>query len=317
MTQTVLILGAVGRFGRHATTAFLKAGWHVRSFQRPGRTAPLNTDARFGGLEDIAAAARGVDVIVNAMNPPYHHWAKEMPRQTDTVINAAKAAGATVIIPGNIYNYGANLPAVLAEETPHIGDHHKARLRIEMENTYRDAGVPTIVLRAGDYIDDVVGGNWLDSHIAAKAHKGRFTYPGATDQPHAWAWLPDVGRAAVMLAELRDDLDTFQEVCFPGYTLTGAELMAAAGKALGRPLKQHSFPWWILSVSAPFSPLMREIKAMRYLWNRPHQIDGALFNRLLPTFTHTPLPAAMSKAMTAYAVDAALKNPGEPTPLTA
>lgn len=309
MKQTVLILGAAGRFGRHATTAFLAAGWRVRTFMRPGRAPIPGADAHLGALSDIAEAAAGADLIVNALNPPYHHWAREMPRQTKAVISAAKATGATVLIPGNVYNYGAAMPAILRETTPHIGDHAKARLRIEMEDAYRDSGVRTIILRAGDYIDDAVAGNWFDSHMANNAHKGRIMYPGPTDQPHAWAWLPDVARAAVMLAERRATLDAFQDVLFPGYTMTGAELIAAAEAACGQPLKQGRFPWWALSLIAPFAPLMREVKAMRYIWNQPHQIDGALFRNLLPTFEDTPLRTAMTKALSAYAVEAALKNP--------
>lgn len=309
MTQTVLILGAAGRFGRHATKAFLAAGWRVRVFLRPGRQAPSGVEAHFGTLDDITTAARGADLIVNGLNPLYHHWQRELPRQTKAVIAAAQASGATVLIPGNLYNYGTDLPAVLREATPHVANHRKARLRIEMEAAYRDAHVRTINLRAADYIDDAVGGNWLDSHIANKVHKGRISYPGPTDQAHAWAWLPDVARAAVMLAERRDRLSPFQEVCFPGYTLTGAELISAAETAAGRSLKQTRFPWWALSLVAPFNPLLREVKEMRYLWDKPHQIDGTLFNELLPDFVGTPLSVAMGRAVSAYATEAALRNP--------
>lgn len=314
MTQTVLILGAAGRMGRHATKAFSAAGWRVRVFLRPGRTAPSGTDAYFGDLGDIADAAKGVDVILNTLNPVYHHWSREMPKQTEAVINAAKASGATVIIPGNIYNYGSELPAVLKESTPHIGNHGKAQLRIEMEAAYRAANVRAIILRAGDYLDDEVSGTWFDSHMANKAHKGRITYPGPTDQVHAWAWLPDVARAMVMLAEKGATLPVVQDVCFPGYALTGAELIAAAEAAVGRSLTLRRFPWWALSLMAPFIPFIREIKEMRYLWNRPHQIDGTQFAELLPTFTETPLAEAMSCALSAYATDATLKDPGSITP---
>ena len=317
MAQTVLILGAAGRMGRHSTKAFLAAGWNVHTFLRPGREAPTGTVAHFGGLDDIVEAAKGVDVIVNALHPAYHHWARDLPRYTQAVIAAARASGATVVIPGNIYVYGAELPALLSEKTPHVGDHRKAQLRIEMEATYRDAGVRTIVLRAGDFLDDEVAGNWFDSHIANKVHKGRITYPGPTDQAHAWAWLPDVARAAVMLAEKRYELAAFQDVCFPGYTLTGAELIAATEAAVGNTLTQTSFPWWLLTLIGPFSPLMREVRAMRYLWDRPHQVDGTLFNELLPTFRQTSLSDAIAKALAAYATEAVLKNPGSVTAATA
>ncbi|HWP06185.1 MAG TPA: hypothetical protein VNN72_10605, partial [Polyangiaceae bacterium] len=63
MTQTVLILGASGKIGRYSEEAFRRAGWHVKRWDRQ--------------REDLAQAARGVDVIVNGLNPPkYHDWAR-------------------------------------------------------------------------------------------------------------------------------------------------------------------------------------------------------------------------------------------------
>ncbi|WP_375267486.1 hypothetical protein [Planktotalea sp.] len=60
MTQTLLVLGPTGRFGRNAAIAFENAGWQVHRFNR--KTDNLDT------------AARGVDVIVQAWNPVYSKW---------------------------------------------------------------------------------------------------------------------------------------------------------------------------------------------------------------------------------------------------
>ena len=301
MKQRVLVLGAAGRFGRHAVKAFRAGGRTVRVFLRPGRTAPDDCETVFGDLSAIAGAADGVDVIVNGLNPPDHHWARDLPRQTTAIIEAAQASGATVIIPGNVYNFGAGLPPVLHEGTPHRADHRKARLRIEMERAYHEAGIRTIILRAGDYIDDRVTGNWFDGHIAGRVGQGRFTYPGPMNLDHAWAWLPDVARAAVLLAERRADLDRFQTVGFPGYTLTGQDLMTDVEAITKRPLRLRRFPWWMVSLLAPFSPLLREVRAMRYLWTRPHRIDGTAFGTLLPEFEATPRTQALRQALEGYA----------------
>lgn len=56
MTQTVLILGASGRFGRHSAAQFKSAGWNVKTFDR--------------SKDDLLTAAQGVDVIVNGWHPP-------------------------------------------------------------------------------------------------------------------------------------------------------------------------------------------------------------------------------------------------------
>ncbi len=300
MSETVLVLGANGRFGRAAAQAFSDAGWQVRAQVRPGAPAPVIGTPVFAALEDSAAlksAGEGAAVIVNALNPPYHHWAKAVPAITAAVIGLARATGATVLIPGNVYNFGTQLPAVLTEDTAPDGDHAKARIRIALEDAYRDAGVPTIILRAGDFIDTVAGDNWFEGQITTGVPKGRITYPGPLDQPHAWAFLPDMARAMAMLAARRDALPTFQVVNFPGYTLTGADLIAAVEAETG-PLKRKAFPWWGLRLAALFSPLMREVLAMRYLWNRPHGLDGAVFADLLPDFEETPVQIAVRMSLT-------------------
>ena len=304
MTDTALILGSTGRFGRAAATAFRAAGWRVTEWRRPSPDIAPERGLVRGDLTDqdkLRRAAR-VDVIVNALNPAYPDWARDLPWMTEAVIGAARATGATVLIPGNVYNYGRFLPPRLTAETPHVGDHGKARLRIEMEAAYRAAGVKTIILRGGDFIDTAPGDNWFEGQITARVAKGKVMYPGPNDLPHAWAYLPDMARAAEMLATRRGALPDFADIGFPGYTLTGAALMDLVERAAGRPLKRVGLPWFALKLLGRFSPLMREVAEMRYLWNRPHRIAAADFNACLPDFTPTAPADAVRASLTGCGV---------------
>lgn len=283
MSKTVLILGATGRFGRHANAAFQSNGWEVRTFDR-------NTDT-------LRQAVKSVDVIVNAWNPAYPDWAKQVPELTAQVIDAAKSSGATVIIPGNVYNYGIDAPAIFGAKTPHSATNPLGKIRIDMEAAYRDAGVRTIIIRAGDYIDTQASGNWFDMIMIPKLAKGQFTFPGNPDIAHAWAWLPDLTKAAADLAEMRADLPVFSEVLFSGYTLSGNELCAAISTCLGRPLRLKKMNWLPIQLARPFWPLAKCLLEMRYLWNKPHQIDGEKFTALLPDFKHTPLAEILPLAL--------------------
>ncbi len=283
MSDTVLILGGHGRFGRNATEAFKARGWEVRQFDRKS--------------ENLWDVAWGADVIVNGWNPLYPEWAAQVPKLTKQVIEVAKSTKATVIIPGNVYNYGADAPSVYGVDTPHGAKNPLGRIRIEMEAAYRASGVQTIVLRAGDFIDTQASGNWFDMMITPKIGKGIFTYPGNPDVNHAWAWLPDLARAAVDLAEMRDDLPAFADVPFAGYTLTGRELCAAVEKAYGRPLRLKKMNWLPIRIARPFWPMAKHLLEMRYQWNKSHRIDGATFDALLPDFEMTPLEQAMPLAI--------------------
>lgn len=276
MTRTVLILGASGRIGRHSVTTFKAAGWTVRSFNRK--------------TDDMTEAAMGADVIVNGLNPQnYQGWETIIPAYTAQVIAAAKASGATVIIPGNIYNFGDH-PGVLDETTPQIATTRKGRVRIAMEQSYREAGVRTIVLRAGNFIDPNRNGDFMSMIMLKNIKSGKVMGLGDDhDTLQAYAYVPDWARAALALAEMRSDLPVFCDVPFPGHAFTITELRDLVSDMLGRPQKLVRFPWWLITLTAPVWGLAYEMKEMRYLYNMPHQISGARFANLLPDFQATRL----------------------------
>jgi len=229
-------------------------------------------------------------VIVHALNPDYTRWAELLPPLTDAVIRVAEASGATLMLPGNVYNFGNLLPSVLAEDTIFAGTHPKARQRIALEAALQAAaarGVRSIVIRAGDFLGDQ--GTWLDLAMAKDLARGRFTQMGPDDVVHAWAWLPDLARSFVAVAERRAALPPHAVLHFEGLSLTGAELQAALAPAAGRPLAARRFPWLLLRLAAPFWPMGRSLVEMRYLWQRPHRLDGRRMRALIGEVPATPL----------------------------
>lgn len=276
MPRTVLILGASGRFGRNMAVAFEREGWQLRRFDRT--------------RGDLAQAADGVDVIVHGWNPPYQRWAKELPDLNRKVIKAARRSGATVLLAGNVYVYGPNAPEVFSPDTPHRAANRMGRLRIDMEQAFRDSGVQTILLRAGDFLDTRASGNWFDMIISKPVAKGHIDYPGPVDIPHAWAYLPDYCRAFVALAEQRNTLPRFTSVNFEGYTLSGREIARSLGVRAGR------FNWLPLQLLSPVWPMARRLLEMRYLWHKPHRMDGRALREILPDFVPTPVEEALRRA---------------------
>lgn len=278
MQQTVLILGGSGRAGSHAADAFWNAGWTVRHYKRG---------------TDMTEAALGADVILNGLNPPnYHNWAKIIPAITEQVITAAKASGATVILPGSIYNFG-NQPGTFEENTPQRATTRKGRIRIAQEQSYRASGVQTIILRAGNFIDPKGNGDIMEVGLMRGIAKGKITALGPVSTMQTYCYMPDWGRAAVMLAEQRSSLGQFEDVPFPGHSFTYRELHQAVNEATGKTYTLSTFPWWIMRALSPFWELAREMSEMRYLYAMPHRISTAKFDHLLPGFQPTPLEQVM------------------------
>lgn len=283
MTRTALILGPTGRFGRNMAEALARHGWTLRLFDR--------------SKDRLPNAAMDADVIVNAWNPAYPNWAAQVPGLTKQVIAAAKASGAAVLIPGNIYVYGEDLPTTLGPDTPHRATHPLGQIRRTMEAAYRDAGVKTVILRSGDYLDTEASGNWFDKIIAAKIGKGAFSYPGPLDVKHAWAFLPDLAEAGAQMLDNLDTLPAFRDFTFGGYALTGAEMAEAIQRATGQKVFAKSMHWLPLQVARPFWKPAKYLLEMRYLWRRPHRTDGAALAALVPAFTPTPLDDALRQAV--------------------
>ncbi|MEQ9693110.1 epimerase [Shimia sp. SDUM112013] len=283
MVQNVLILGAHGRFGRNAASAFSAAGWQVTTFNRK--------------IDDLMEKARNMDVIVMGWNPAYPDWARQVPDLHAAVIRAATASGATVIVPGNVYVYGANNGGIWREDTPHLADNPLGRMRISMERAYRGSGVRTILLRAGDFLDDTASGNWFDMILTKHLAKGVFTYPGRADIPHAWAYLPDLARAAVLLAEKRRELEVFHEVNFPGYTLSGQDIATLIAQVTDAKIRLKQMSWLPIRLAAPVWPLGRCLLEMRYLWDTSHRLESTCFDVVLQGFRHTPAIQAVACAI--------------------
>lgn len=283
MTKTALILGASGKIGHHSAIAFRNAGWTVRIYNR--------------SKDNMTEAARGVDIIVNGLNPPaYHNWAKLIPEITAQVIAAAKASGATVIVPGNVYNFAA-IPGTFSETTPQRPETRKGSIRVEMEKSYRQSGVRTIILRAGNFIDPFGNDDVMTMVFLRNIAKGKITSPGRADAMQAFCYLPDWAQAAVSLSEKRDDLAAFEDVPFPGHSFTANMLREQLKATLNRDIKITGFPWWLMKLASPFWELARELTEMRYLWNLDHRLDGAKLHRLLPDFSATDMETVMTAGL--------------------
>ena len=266
--SVVLIAGASGLFGSHAAQAFAQAGWEVRRYQRG---------------TDMAAAAQGADVIVNALNPPsYHNWARLIPQITAQVLGAARASGAMVLVPGNVYNFG-RAPGPWGPDTPQDPHTRKGKLRAAMEGEYRASGLPVIVLRGGDYLD--AGGQAQGMRYSLKdLAKGKIIPFGAPDVVRTYAYLPDMARAAVLLAEGRLTLPRFADVPFAGLAFSFDQLRAELERISGRSLRFAAFPWAIMRLASPFWEMARELLEMRYLHDLPHRMDPAPLAAILPDF---------------------------------
>ena len=311
---TVLILGAAGRFGGAATTAFAQAGWRVLAQARK-RLGPLpaGAEALLMPLDDapaLARAAAGASVVVHALNPVYTRWGTDLLPLAETGMDLAQRLGARFMLPGNVYNFGADMPPLLTEATPATAATRKGKWRCELEARMQaraSQGLRSTVIRAGDFFGSGEG-SWLDLAIAKDIAKGKLVYPGPLDRPHAWAYLPDLALAFVEVASL-PSVPGCQHFHYAGHTLTGAQLLAAVervARPLGLlpagPVKVGTIPWALMRWLGWAVPIWRELVEMAYLWEVPHALDGHALQAAVGPLPTTPLDEALRRSMMAMGV---------------
>jgi nucleoside-diphosphate-sugar epimerase len=244
-------------------------------------------------------AARGMDVVLNAFNPRLQQWRQHALPLAYSAIEIAETAGATLIFPGSVYNYGPDVLEAIDETTPMHPISRKGAMRVEMERRIAEAcdrGMRAIILRAGDFFGGGRG-SWLDLVIARDIARGTVTYPGPTDVIHAWAYLPDLAATIVRLAAIRDRLGACETFGFAGHAVTGRELAGALSKAAGRGLKIKRMPWWLIHALRPLVPTCRELSEIAYLWRTPHRIGGDRLAAAIGKVPHTPFDAAVARAL--------------------
>jgi len=304
--NAITILGGNGRIGRAAALAFQNAGYKVNLMTRDGTAKNLNVNVGIvaGDAMDVSSlieATKGSDFVFNGLNPIYTKWAEQVLPMAQNVIAAGKANGFVHLFPGNVYNYGSSMPLIIDASTPYAADTKKGKIRVEMENLFREAaskhGLKTIALRAGDFFGGTMSGSWLDEGLARKLDKEIFTAPGPMDTPHSWAYLPDLAETFVKLADISGSLGNWSDFRFTGHCATNRDFKTNMEQALGKSLKTEFIPWMIIKFMSLFNPMMGEIHEMSYQWSTPHKLVDPELEALIGEAPHTPLDVAISQAL--------------------
>jgi uncharacterized protein YbjT (DUF2867 family) len=280
MPQNILILGASGKFGRHAHASLKNAGHNIRCFQRD--SGDLNADVDWA------------DIVVSGWHPSdYSEWKRETPKITNTLINALHGKGKRLIVAGNIYIYGSSSGTPWDANSPQLATNPLGKLRIQMEHALKNADFPCTIIRCGEFLDTENSGNWFDKIMISKLDKGVFHYPGPEMVTHSWAYLPDVGNIVAHLVEENEKMPKFLDIPFSGYTLTAQDWCRSVSMYLQRPVRYKKMSWTPIYLLSPFWPMARGLIEMGYLWSLPHSLDGTDLRQRLPDFKPTPLMDAL------------------------
>jgi nucleoside-diphosphate-sugar epimerase len=276
MSSHHVVVGA-GPVGSGVALALAARGDAVSVVTRSGSgpTHPLITlvaadVASAGGEAQITSLAKGARSLINAVNPPYHRWDTDWPPLHNSMMRAAEATGAHLVIMSNLYAYGPQSGA-MTETLPLKPAGKKARVRAEMWEgalaAQRSGKLTVTEVRAGDFFGATVKEAALGERFVVRMLKGKSGFLfGNLDTLHSFSYMPDVVAALVIAAT--NPAAVGRPLIAPVITCTQRELANALSRAAGRPsMKLSIAPWAVIRALGVFIPVIRELRETRYQWD--------------------------------------------------
>lgn len=284
-----LVLGATGGIGHWTTVRLAERGAPVRvlvrdpeKFRRSWPEAKgidvVRGDALVGS--DVRAAARGATTIFHCVNVPYPDWSTQALPMLSNTLDAARAARAKIVFPGNVYVFGHAQKELVAEDHPKGAHTRKGRIRVEMERrleaAWRQEGIPYTIVRFPDfYGPDVV--NELYRPVFANALRGRaMPWYGKLEIPFEFSFIEDAAQALV-LAGL-DPSTSGETYHLPGFEITTPRAwLTKIAQTAGTKARIQAVPRGLIMLYGLFNSQAREFLEMQYLRRERLILDGSKF----------------------------------------
>jgi nucleoside-diphosphate-sugar epimerase len=216
MSVNHVVLGT-GAIGRAIMNELIKRGESVRMVNRSGKMdeVPAGVEVVASDVFDpakVKEVTRGAKVVYQASQPEYTEWPEKFPSLQKSIIDGLTGSNAKLVLVENLYMYGDVNGTPMTEDMPHNAHTRKGKVRGEISNAafeaHRAGKLRVTSARGSDFF-----GPW---GLPTAAMGERTFYPllhgkaaslvGNVDVPHTHTFIPDFGKALVILGE-RDEAD--------------------------------------------------------------------------------------------------------------
>jgi len=293
--KKALVLGASGGMGYSLVRELSKRGMKVKAFARNEKKLQLlfdddpNVVIKSGDIfekENLAAAAQDVDIIFQSANIPYSEWHSRLMLMMNNIIAAAKQNSAKLAVVDNIYAYG-NAGQNVMETHPKIPCTNKGRIRLEVENTIKESGVPYIIAHFPDFYGPNAANTILHVTMQNIIQNKRAIFVGNQTIPREFIFTPDGAEALVNLAF--HDQAYGENWNIPGAgVITGEEIISILRQLTNYQKKVMTISKRMIQMLGLFNREMREVAEMYYLNETPVILSGKKYMERFGSIPQTP-----------------------------
>lgn len=301
------VIFGTGPVGLAVMDELLAKGTRVRMVNLRGQTPlPDDVERMNGNAADPVFSTRaceGASVVYQALNPPYSQWSMLFPPLQKGVIAGASAANAKLVTLENVYMYGKPNGKPLTEATPHNAHTRKGGVRtamtLELMEAHEQGKVRAVIGRASDFFGPRVLVSAMGDRVFPAALDGNpAQILGNPDMPHTYTYMPDIGKALVMLGERDEALGQVWHLPNPE-TVTTRAFVDRIFAEIGTKPKMQVPPKLILRGISFFNVDVREIMEMLYQFEEPFIVDSSKFEAAFG-MTATPLAEAIAATVAWY-----------------
>jgi nucleoside-diphosphate-sugar epimerase len=283
LPATHVVLGA-GPVGRSVVAALAARGVTPAVVTRSGTAVPgaSSAVADVSDPAQAAAAVAGAQVVFQCTSPAYHQWPAKFPALQASVVDAAAAAGALLVVAENLYGYGPGT-GPLTEDRPLTAATRKgavrARLWQDLAAAHQAGRLRVVAGRASDFYGPGVGaGSSVGDRFFGPLVRGKpVSVLGDPDRLHTYTYIADFGEALVALSETESTwgrawhVPSAPAVTTRSFAAQAADLAGVAAPRLRR------LPMWQLRLAGLFVPAIREVPEMLYQFEEDWVVDYSAY----------------------------------------
>ena len=308
MSTKHVVLGT-GAIGRAIAEELIKRGEAVRMVNRSGKMdeVPAGVEVVASDLYDpakVKEVTRGAEVVYQSAQPHYYEWPEKFPPLQKSIIEGLTGSNAKLVIVENLYMYGEVNGKPITEAMPYNAHTRKGQVRAELSEAalaaHRAGKLRVTIGRGSDYFgpwgtDSSMGSVVFHRLLAGKAAQ----VGGSTTMPHTHTYIPDFGKALVILGERAEADGLAWHVPNDMPRVTQGEMIQMVAEAAGTTPKTQVAGKLVMSVLGLFVPELKETVEMLYEFEKPFVVDSSKFEKTFG-MQATPLKDAIKTTVAWY-----------------
>ncbi|MBK9601413.1 MAG: NAD(P)H-binding protein [Anaerolineales bacterium] len=309
MTTNHVVLGT-GAIGRAVMNELVRRGESVRMVNRSGKMdeVPAGVEVVAADLYDqsrVKEVTRGAKVVYQASQPEYTQWPEKFPSLQKSIIDGLTGSDVKLVLVENLYMYGDTQGKPMTEDMPHNAHTKKGKTRSELSKAafeaHRAGKLKVTAARGSDFF-----GPW---GLPTAAMGERTFYPmlhgkaaglvGNIDVPHTHTYVPDFGKALVVLGERPEADGQAWHVPNDNPHVTQREMVKMIAAEMGIPPKMGAMGKTMMRIGGLFIPEAKETVEMMYEFEQPFIVDSSKFEKTFDVKA-TPMKTAIKEAVAWY-----------------